>query len=43
MGEEEYVAKSIKAATLFIHAARDAAQDLMNKYGPTLELNTIAP
>ncbi len=38
LGQEEYVAKSIKLATMFIYAARDVAQDLLNKYGPTLEV-----
>jgi hypothetical protein len=39
IGEEEYVATQIKSATLFLLAARDAAQSLMNKYGPSLVID----
>jgi hypothetical protein len=35
-GKEEYVAMSIKIATLYLLAARDACQELLNEYGPTL-------
>lgn len=39
IGEEEYVAAQIKSATLFLLAARDAAQSLTNKYGPSLVID----
>ncbi len=38
-GEERYVAMSIKIATLYILEARDAAQKLINQYGPTLTVD----
>ena len=39
LGVEEYVAVSIKVATQYMLAARDAAQKLLNEYGPTLVVN----
>ena len=36
IGTEEYVAAEIKEATLFLLQARDVAQSLMNRYGPSL-------
>jgi hypothetical protein len=36
LGEEIYRAMSVKIATLYLLAARDAAQGLLNQYGPTL-------
>jgi hypothetical protein len=36
IGVEEYVAPAIRQATLYILAIRDAAQDLVNEYGPSL-------
>jgi hypothetical protein len=36
IGAEEYVAAEIKDSTLFLLSARDAAQSLLNKYGPSL-------
>ena len=38
-GVEEYVAMSIKIATLYLLAGRDTAQQLLNQYGPTLVVN----
>jgi hypothetical protein len=35
-GVEEYLAMSIKIATLYVHAARDAVQPLLNQYGPSI-------
>jgi len=39
IGDERYVAMSIKIATLYLLEIRDAAQKLMNQYGPTLIVN----
>jgi len=39
IGAEEYIVSQIKHATLFLLAARDAAQSLLNKYGPTLVID----
>ena len=36
LDREDYVAMSIKIATLYLVAARDAAQDLLNTHGPIL-------
>jgi len=36
---EEYIAMSIKISALYLLAARDAAQDLLNQYGPTLSVH----
>jgi hypothetical protein len=36
VGVEEYIAMSVKIATLYILAARDACQLLLNEYGPSL-------
>jgi hypothetical protein len=38
-GVEEFVAAAIKGATLHVLAAQEAAQDLVNRYGPALSLN----
>jgi len=35
-GVEEYLAMSIKIATLYVLAARDAVQPLLNQYGPSI-------
>lgn len=34
--EEKYIAMSVKIAALYILAARDACQELLNEYGPSL-------
>lgn len=34
IGEEEHVAMLIKISTLYLLAARDKSQELLNKYGP---------
>ncbi len=39
IGEEEQVAMSIKISTLYLLAARDACQVLLNEYGPSLLVN----
>jgi hypothetical protein len=39
-GAEEYLAMSIKIATLYVLAARDAVQPLLNQYGPSI---TVEP
>jgi hypothetical protein len=39
IGDEEYIASQIKSATMFLLAARDAAQSLVNKYGPSLVID----
>lgn len=36
IGEEKYVAMSVKIATLYILAARDLCQSLLNEHGPSL-------
>ena len=36
IGTEEYQAMSIKISTLYLLEARDAAQELLNLYGPTI-------
>lgn len=36
IGAEEHVAMLIKISTLFILAARDRCQDLLNEYGPSV-------
>lgn len=36
VGKEEYVAMSVKIATLYMLAARDVAQGMLNERGPTL-------
>ena len=38
IGEEKYVAMSVKIATLYILAAREKCQSLLNEYGPSLIL-----
>ncbi len=38
-GVEEYIAMSIKIATYYILAAQDAAQKIVNEYGPTVVVN----
>lgn len=38
-GVEEYLAMSIKIATLYVLAARDAVQPLLNQYGPSITLS----
>ena len=38
-GIEEYVALSIKSATLYLLLARDTAQGVLNQYGPTVKVN----
>ncbi len=38
-GVEEYVAMSIKIATLYLLAIRDMCQSVINQYGPTLAVN----
>jgi hypothetical protein len=35
-GVEDYLAMSIKIATLYVLAARDAVQPLLNQYGPSI-------
>lgn len=35
-GAEEYLAMSIKIATLYVIAARDAVQPVLNQYGPSI-------
>ena len=35
-GAEEYLAMSIKIATLYVLAARDAVQPVLNQYGPSI-------
>jgi hypothetical protein len=35
-GTQEYLAMSIKIATLYVVAARDAVQPLLNQYGPSI-------
>ncbi len=37
-GAEEYLAMSIKIATLYVLAARDTVQPVLNQYGPSIEL-----
>lgn len=39
-GDEHHLALAVKDATLFLLRARDAAQELVNLYGPTLEYST---
>lgn len=39
-GAEEYLAMSIKIATLYVLAARDAVQPVLNQYGPSIALRT---
>lgn len=36
---EEYLAMSIKIATLYVLAARDAVQPVLNQYGPSIALH----
>lgn len=38
-GVEEFIGTAIKGATLHILAAQETAQDLVNRYGPTLTVN----
>jgi hypothetical protein len=38
-GTEEYLAMSIKIATLYVLAARDAVQPVLNQYGPSIALH----
>ena len=42
-GSEEYFAMSVKIATLYILAARDASQLLLNEYGPSLAITPQKP
>lgn len=37
-GEEEYVALSIKSATYYLLQARDTAQAILNRHGPTVKV-----
>lgn len=39
IGEKEQIAMSIKIATLYLLAARDASQELLNVHGPTLRVS----
>jgi hypothetical protein len=41
IGDDRYVALSIKIATLYILEARDVAQDLLNKHGPGVEVRAV--
>jgi hypothetical protein len=43
IGREEYVAMAVKIATLYLIAARDAVQELLNKYGPAVILPRSVP
>ena len=43
VGSEEYIAMSVKIATLYILAARDACQLLLNEYGPSLAITPQKP
>ncbi len=36
IGEEKYIAMSVKIATLYILAGRDVCQTVLNEYGPSL-------
>ena len=38
IGYEDHLAMSVKIATLFLMQARDECQDLLNEYGPVLEV-----
>jgi hypothetical protein len=41
-GTEEYLAMSIKIATLYVLAARDAVQPVLNQYGPLITVRQDA-
>ncbi|MDH3251376.1 MAG: hypothetical protein OEM41_01220 [Ignavibacteria bacterium] len=41
LGTDEYDAMSIKISTLYILAARDLCQSLLNEYGPTLIIEKV--
>jgi hypothetical protein len=42
IGREDYLAMSVKIATLFLVSARDVCQDLLNEFGPILAMNKTA-
>lgn len=41
VGAEEYVAPAIRQATLYLLSVRDAAQELVNEYGPRLVVHVV--